>query len=152
MKVKEIMTAGPRAVLPGDTVRRAAEVMRELNIGAVPVVEDLKSTKLRGIITDRDIAVRCTAEGHAPGCLVRQHMTAMPLQTIHPDEDISAVFEEMERAQVRRIPVVSSVGALVGIVAQADLATQVGPTQPAKIEELLEFVSAAGPAVPIAHS
>ena len=152
MKVKEIMTEGPRAILPGDTVRQAAEMMRELNIGAVPVVEDLKSKKLSGIITDRDIAVRCTAEGHVPGCLVRQHMTAMPLQTIHPDDDVSAVFEEMERAQVRRIPVVTPVGALVGIVAQADLATKVGPTQPTKIEELLEYVSVPGPAVPMLHS
>jgi CBS domain-containing protein len=141
MKVKEIMTAGPRAILPGDTIRQAAEVMRELNIGAVPVVEDMKSKKLSGIITDRDIAVRCTAAGHAPGCLVRQHMTAMPLRTIHPDDDVAAVFEEMERAQVRRLPVVTPVGALAGIVAQADLATKVGPIQPLSVEEVLERVS-----------
>jgi len=152
MKVKEIMTAGPRAVLPGDTVRRAADVMRELNIGAVPVVEDLTSKKLSGIITDRDITVRCTSAGHTPNCFVRQHMTAMPLQTIHPDDDVSEVFEKMERAQVRRIPVVTPEGVLVGIIAQADLATKVGPAQPRQIEELLEFVSASGPAVPVGRA
>ena len=145
MKVKEIMTAGPRTILPGDTVRRAADVMRELNIGAVPVVEDLTSKRLSGIITDRDIAVRCTVEGHAPACLVRQHMTAMPLHTVHPDDDVSLVFEEMERAQVRRLPVVTPEGVLVGVVAQADLATKVGPAQPGEIEKLLESVSASGP-------
>jgi CBS domain-containing protein len=152
MKVKEIMTAGPRAILPGDTVRRAADVMRELNIGAVPVVEDLTSKRLSGIITDRDIAVRCSAAGHAPTCFVRQHMTAMPLQTIHADDDVSAVFEEMERAQVRRLPVVTPEGILVGIVAQADLATKVGPAQPGEIEKLLESVSTSGPVVLIEHA
>lgn len=142
MQVREIMTADPRAILPTDTVRRAADVMRELNIGAVPIVEGLTSKKLSGIITDRDIAVRCTAAGHAPACLARQHMTAMPLRTVHPDDDVSVVFEEMERAQVRRLPVVTPQGALVGIVAQADLALKVGPTQPTRMEELLEYVSA----------
>ena len=152
MKAREIMTASPVAVKPGDTVQRAADIMRELNIGAVPVVEDLTSNRLAGIITDRDITTRCTAKGHTPTCFVRQHMTATPLQTIHPDDDVSEVFEEMERAQVRRIPVVTPGGTLVGIIAQADLATKVGPAQPGKIEELLEYVSASGPAVPVGRA
>jgi CBS domain-containing protein len=153
MKAREIMTGAPMTVTPRDTVRRAADVMRELNVGAVPVVEDRVTNMLRGIITDRDITVRCTAEAHASTCLVKDHMTAMPLQTIHPDEDVTRVIEKMERGQVRRLPVITPDGVLVGIIAQADLATRVGPTQPRQVEELLERVSA--PSVPmeaIAHA
>lgn len=153
MKARDIMTAAPMTVTPVDSVRRAADVMRELNVGAVPVVEDRVSNMLRGIITDRDITVRCTAEAHASNCLVKDHMSAMPLQTIHPDEDVSRVIEKMERGQVRRLPVITPDGVLVGIIAQADLATKVGPTQPRRIEELLERVSAASvPSEAIAHA
>jgi CBS domain-containing protein len=129
--------------LPGDSVRRAADIMRELNVGAVPVVEDAKSNLLRGIITDRDITVRCTAEGHAPTCAVKNHMTWLPLETTLPDEDVHEVMAKMERAQVRRIPVVTTEGVLIGIIAQADLATKVGPKEPREIEEFLERLSAA---------
>jgi CBS domain-containing protein len=106
----------------------------------------VKAKMLRGIITDRDITIRCTAEGHAPTCSVRDHMTSLPLQTVGPDEEVHQVMERMERAQVRRIPVVTKEGMLLGIIAQADLATRVGPTEPRDVEEFLERISA--PAVP----
>lgn len=147
MKARHLMTPDPFSVTLSDSVRRAADVMRELNIGAVPVVEDADSPVLRGIITDRDIATRCTSEGHAPVCLVRDHMTATPLTTVELDDDVEVVLEKMERAQVRRVPVVDSSGMLLGIIAQADLATKFGHRAPQKIEELLEFVSA--PSIPL---
>ncbi len=147
MNAREIMTASPVTVLPGDSVRHAADLMRTLNVGAMPVVESTKTKMLRGIITDRDITCRCTAEGHAPDCAVQAHMTPMPLQTVLADEDERVVLDRMERAQVRRLPVVRRDGVLVGIIAQADLATKVGPKEPAEIEELLERVSA--PSIPM---
>lgn len=147
MKARDIMTANPMTVLPGDSVRHAADIMRTMNIGAVPVVENARSRVLRGIITDRDIVIRCTAEGHAPDCLVRLHMTPLPLQTVAADDDELVVLEKMERAQVRRLPVVTRDGELTGIIAQADLATKVGPDEPGEIEELLERVSA--PSAPL---
>lgn len=147
MRARDIMTAHPRTVLPGDPVRRAAEIMRELNIGAVPVVDTSSSRRLRGIITDRDITIRCTAEGHDTGCAVTDHMTLMPLQTALPDDDVHGVLEKMERAQVRRIPVVTEDGVLTGVIAQADVATRLGPSEPRVVEEMLERVSA--PAVPV---
>ena len=146
MKAREIMTPGPVTAIPGDSVRRAADIMRELNVGAVPVVEDAHSNLLRGIITDRDIVIRCTAEGHSPGCPVRNHMTAIPLQTVLPDDDAHEAIQKMERFQVRRIPVVTAGGELRGIIAQADVAMKLGPQEPREIEELLERVSA--PSVP----
>jgi CBS domain-containing protein len=142
MKARDIMTADPFTVTPTDSVRRTADIMRELSVGAVPVVEDPDAPVLRGIITDRDITIRCTAEGHSPFCPVGDHMTPMPLQTVEPDTDVTAVIERMERAQVRRLPVVAADGTLLGIIAQADLATKLGPREPRLIEELLERISA----------
>lgn len=141
MRASDIMTANPRTATPIDTVRRAAGIMRELNVGAVPVVEGASSQMLRGIITDRDIAMRCTAQGHAPHCSVRDHMTSAPLKTVGPDDDVEHVIEVMERAQVRRIPVVNRSGELLGIIAQADVATRFGQQHPREVEELLERVS-----------
>lgn len=142
MKARDIMTAGPMTVVPNDSVRRVADVMQVMNVGAVPVVEDSQSRLLRGIITDRDLVIRCMAEGHIPMCPVREHMTPLPLETALPDDDVQAVIEKMERAQVRRIPVVTTEGVLVGIIAQADIATKLGPSAPEEVEELLERVSA----------
>jgi CBS domain-containing protein len=145
MKAREIMSSDPVTVAPTDTVARAAEVMRDLRIGAVPVVDDPAIPLLLGIITDRDITVRCTSEGHAPMCLVRGHMTPRPLETVTLDDDVSVVIDKMERSQVRRIPVTSDSGILLGIIAQADIATKVGPSEPAQVEELLERISSPEP-------
>jgi CBS domain-containing protein len=143
MNARDIMTADPFCVTPADTVRRAADVMRELDVGAVPVVDEILNPVLRGIITDRDITVRCVAEGHAPTCQVGDHMTPMPLQAVPPETDVADVIRLMETAQVRRIPVVNPDGTLAGIIAQADLALKLGPRYPGTIEELLERISAA---------
>jgi CBS domain-containing protein len=142
MKARDIMTANPRTLAPTETIRHAAAVMRELNVGAVPIVDGASSPKLRGIITDRDIATRCAAEGHAPHCLIRDHMTAAPLQTAFLDDDVEDVIETMERAQVRRIPVVTKEGELLGIIAQADVASRYGQQHPREVEELLVRMSA----------
>jgi CBS domain-containing protein len=148
MNARDIMTAEPFCVTPTDTVRRAADVMRELDVGAVPVVDDILNPVIRGIITDRDITVRCVAEGHAPTCLVRDHMTAAPLQVVRPEADVAEVIQTMEEAQVRRVPVVKADGTLAGIIAQADVATKLGPKYPGTIEELLERISSTS--VPLA--
>ncbi|HUK62599.1 MAG TPA: CBS domain-containing protein, partial [Dongiaceae bacterium] len=99
-------------------------------------------TKLLGVITDRDIAVRCVAEGHpAAECLVRLHMTPAPIDTVKPDADLEDVLALMERDQVHRIPVMEK-GALVGVIAGADIARHCGPRHAKQLEELLEAVSA----------
>jgi CBS domain-containing protein len=76
-------------------------------------------------------------------------MTPLPLQTVRPEEDVHEVIEKMERAQVRRIPVVNAQGELLGIIAQADVANRLGPSEPREVEQLLERVSA--PSVPAMH-
>ena len=141
MNARDLMTTDPITVMPTDTVARAAEVMRDLDIGCIPVAEDPAIPVLLGVITDRDIAVRCVARKHDATCLVRDHMSSPPLQTVHPDADSADVVRKMEAAQIRRIPVVDESGVLLGIVAQADVATKLGPHEPYILDELLEEIS-----------
>jgi CBS domain-containing protein len=142
MKARDIMTPAPVTVSPTDTVAHAAEVMRDLRIGCVPVVDELHLPVLLGLLTDRDITVRCVARHHDPNCLVRNHMTSRRLVTVTPDADVSEIIQKMEFAQVRRIPVVTANNVLMGIIAQADLATKLGHDQPALVEEVVERISA----------
>ena len=141
MLAREIMTARPSCVTPDDPLASAAELMRHLGVGLVPVVENREARRLVGVITDRDIATRCVARAHEPGCRVRDHMSGHGLHTAHAEADVVAVIEMMEREQVRRIPVVRDDGTLVGIIAQADLARKLGPTRPLDVERMLERVS-----------
>ena len=120
MKIADVMTRDVRVIQPDRTVREAARLMDELNVGALPVCN---GRRLIGMVTDRDITVRSTAAGLAPDqSYVREVMTedvAWCRETDHVDQ----VVEEMSRLQVRRIPVVDSSMRLVGIVALGDLAT-----------------------------
>ncbi len=121
MRVRDIMTGDPRSVRPEDTVKDAARVMRDGDFGAVPVID--REKHLSGIITDRDIAVRCVAEGHDGSCTVAEHMTRQT-RTVRSDDDVDRAMEVMRAERVRRVPVVDD-ERVVGIVAQADLARQV---------------------------
>lgn len=142
MHARDIMTQNPQVVTPNDPVERAAAIMRDRNVGAVPVVDDRTHRHLVGVLTDRDIVIRCVAPKHGAGCTVSDHMTHDRLDTVLPDDDVSKVLGLMERDQVRRIPVVDADNRLEGIIAQADIATKLGPSQPLKVEGLLERVSA----------
>ncbi len=122
MKARDIMTANPRCVTTSDSITRAAEIMRDTDVGIVPVVEDSGSMKLAGVVTDRDIAVRIVAEGRDNTVNVRDIMSS-GLATVKPDDDLDRVTELMKSEQVRRIPVVEG-DRLVGIIAQADVARE----------------------------
>lgn len=124
MKIQEIMTKNPNCVTPDATVREAAQVMRKEDVGIVPVVGDHGDRKLVGVITDRDIAVRCIADGHSADSRVGEVMTGNRITTCSVDDDVSSVMAAMQTEKVRRIPIVDERGSLVGIVAQADLVTR----------------------------
>ncbi len=143
MKVRDLMTSDPTVTTADEPIWRAAEIMRELDIGAVPVVDDKGPMHLAGIITDRDVAIRCMAIHHDGACKVGDHMTPTPLATVSADDDAESVVTIMERAQIRRVPVVAHDGKLLGIVAQADVATKLGPKTPDKVEEMLQRISTA---------
>lgn len=127
MKARDIMTPQPFVVLPEDPVWKAAEIMKYEDVGGVPVASSHEKPRLVGLITDRDITLRCVARKHGAGCKVGEHMTPMPLQTVRPDADSAEIVDKMECAQVRRIPVVNESGELLGIVAEVDLAVKLAP-------------------------
>lgn len=141
MRARDLMTPNPRVVTGDTPLSEAARLMRDLNVGLIPVVDDLAHMHLRGVITDRDIVVRHVAERHPQDCRISDHMSAGRMDTVTPDADVSEVMALMERDQVRRI-LVAEGGRLVGIIAQADLALKEGRIEPLKVEEVLERVSA----------
>jgi CBS domain-containing protein len=122
MKARDIMTSNPRVVTASDSISRVAEIMREADVGVVPVVEDSGSMRLAGLVTDRDIAVRVVAEGRDGNVNVRDVMSSRP-KSVGPDDDVNRVTELMKAEQVRRIPVCEG-DRLVGIIAQADVARE----------------------------
>jgi CBS domain-containing protein len=123
MKAHEIMTSKPEVVTPQDPISRAAQIMRDKDVGLVPVVRDTSSMMLEGVITDRDVAVRHVAERHTNDCSVASHMSREHISAVDQSDDVQTVMATMERAEVRRVPVTDKNGKLVGIIAQADIAT-----------------------------
>ena len=140
MSARALMTASPVVVTGEESVRRAARLMREHDIGIVPVVDDRAHMHLCGVITDRDIAIRCAAEHHPAECRVHDHMTRGHLDTVPVDASTEEVIRLMERDQVRRIMVTSG-GRLVGVISQADVALKAGPLEPTRVEAVLERIS-----------
>ena len=140
MRAREIMTPRPEVVTPTDSTQRAATIMRDMDVGFVPVVDDRSHMNLQGVITDRDIAIRHVAEGHSKQCKVQAHMTADGIQTVGPDDDVSRVMEVMRRSQVRRVPVVDN-GCLVGVIAQADVAEEQASSRPEDVARTVEEIS-----------
>ena len=141
MKAREIMTTNPESVTPSDSVQSAARIMRDSDVGIVPVVDDQQSRRLRGVITDRDITVRCVAEGRDGNCRVSDLMSN-DLVTARPDDDVGHIMDRMKSEQIRRVPIVDDNNCLVGIVAQADLALD-GPSDRA-VGEVVEKISEPG--------
>ena len=118
MKVSEAMTREVRLAKPDQSIREAAHLMAELDIGALPVEEN---DRLVGMITDRDIAVRAVAEGRGPDTQVRDVMSS-EIKYCFEDQTIDDVTQNMGDLRVRRLPVVDREKRLVGILSLGDLA------------------------------
>lgn len=121
------MTPSPTACQPENTAIEAAELMRREDCGLVPVVSE--NGKLIGVLTDRDIVVKIVAEGRDARSTAVSEVMSTDLVTCLPQETIETVMEQMATRQVRRIPIVERDGSLVGIVAQADIATRIANPQ-----------------------
>jgi CBS domain-containing protein len=118
------MTREPASCEPGDSIQRAAQLMKTEDVGSLPVVESRANPRVVGIITDRDVVVKVVAEGRtAQTASVRDAMTANPV-TVGEDEDVNHAMSAMADRKVRRIPIVDGSGRLCGIIAQADIATR----------------------------
>lgn len=133
--IREVMTPNPQSVDPSTTVAEAARLMRDHDVGSLPVVEGGKVT---GVVTDRDIAMRAVAEGKDPQNTKVGEVCSGDLVTIDPQQDLDEALRLMARHQVRRLPVVEEDGRLVGVVAQADIATE---STDEKTGELVEEIS-----------
>jgi CBS domain-containing protein len=118
MKVSKCMTRDVELVSPTQTIRDAAQMMAELDAGALPVQQD---DRLVGMITDRDIAVRAVAQGKSPETPVRDVMSPEVLYCFD-DQEIEDVSRNMGEVKVRRLPVVNRDKRLVGIISIGDLA------------------------------
>ncbi|HSE40742.1 MAG TPA: CBS domain-containing protein [Acidobacteriota bacterium] len=121
----EIMTRDPVVVSASDIVQKAAELMKQYDIGPLPVVDAETSRKLIGIITDRDIVINVLAQKKDPSkTKVSEVMSPDPV-TCRESESINEALEKMSSYQIRRIPVVDDNTRIVGIIAQADIATRI---------------------------
>lgn len=119
MRVSELMTPSVETILPMDSLQQAATQMRELDVGSLPVCED---GRLKGMITDRDITIRGVADNKPADTGVGEIMTA-GVTWCYEDQEIQEAAELMKDKQLRRLPVLDRDRNLVGILAQADLAT-----------------------------
>ena len=121
MKIQEVMTANPMWCQPEDTSTKAARIMRELNVGIVPVVKSQADHRLVGVVTDRDLCLGVVAIDQHPQSVSVQKCMTNNMIACQPEEDIQRAADLMEQHQVRRIPVVDQNGILHGMVSTADI-------------------------------
>ena len=139
MKAREIMTANPRTVTPDTQLPEVARLMQSEDVGIVPVVDGAGSRQLLGVVTDRDIALRVVGEGRDPNSVRVSDVMSTNLRTARESDSVDDVMSLMGEQQVRRIPIVDERGALVGIVAQADVVLQASSDK--KAERTVEKIS-----------
>src|SRR5438309_138001 len=119
MQVKDVMTKGAEVVRPDATLQEAANKMKSLDIGPLPVCD---GDKIIGMLTDRDITVRATAEGLDPKQTRVREVMSKELITCLEDQDVKEAAELMQSKQIRRVPVLSRDKRLVGMLSLGDLA------------------------------
>ncbi|MFI6156752.1 CBS domain-containing protein [Kitasatospora sp. NPDC051170] len=131
----DIMHPGAECVREGQTLAEAARIMRDRHVGALPICGD--DDRLLGIVTDRDIVLRCVAEGRDPEQVTAGELALGRPMTVEADEDCEQVLRVMEQYQVRRLPVINHPEhKLVGMISEADIARGLPQAR------LAEFVSA----------
>lgn len=133
--VSEVMTPDPQSVPPEESLRAAAELMQNLDIGVLPVCD---GDTLVGMLTDRDIAVRSVAGGLVPESTCVGDIMSPDLVFCTPEQDIGEAMKLMGDRQVRRLPVIDDSRRLVGIVSLADLALR----QSGHIDKAVRDISA----------
>jgi CBS domain-containing protein len=133
-RVSEVMTRGVEVIAPDASLQRAAQVMDELNVGALPVCA---GGELVGMITDRDITVRATAAGMEPTQHCVKEVMTEQTRWCTEDQTTDEVMKQMGDVQIRRLPVLNAQREIVGIVSLGDLAIR----QSKDTDELLRDVS-----------
>jgi len=138
-KCHEVMTKNPACCLQNDTVSKAAELMKSENVGSIPVIENEQTRKLIGIVTDRDLTLKIVAEGRDAKSTKVDEVMTHKVVTCRTEDDLQKALDAMAEHQLRRIPIVDANNRVVGIIAQADVATRVD--QPEKTAEMVKEIS-----------
>jgi len=133
--IQDVMTRDVETISPQETVQRAAQMMDELNVGAIPVLD---GGKLVGMITDRDITVRSVAAGQAPGSTRVGDVMSTDVRPCTTRQTVDEVLGQMGDVQIRRVPVIDEDSQeVVGIVSLGDMATK----HSAQIDRTLDEIS-----------
>jgi CBS domain-containing protein len=138
MKIREVMTFNPICCLSSDTAQKVAQILRDNNVGSVPVVADEQSRKLVGMITDRDICCSIVAAGFDTKTITIEDFVHTNPVTCRDGENLDKCERAMQQKQIRRIPVIDGDGAVIGIVSQADLALK---DKPEKVSKTVSEIS-----------
>ncbi|MGP3985860.1 CBS domain-containing protein [Streptomyces sp. 3N207] len=132
----DIMNRGANWVPATETLDRAAQLMRELDVGALPVSDPTDpNERMCGILTDRDIVLGCVAAGHDPSRVTAGDLCRGTPRWISADADVNEVLREMETSQIRRLPVIDENKRLIGMISESDLARHLSDRQLAEFVE-----------------
>jgi CBS domain-containing protein len=133
------MTQNPVCCLPTDTVSKAAQLMKDENVGSIPVIEDEGTMKLIGIVTDRDLALQVVAPERNAGLTHVEDVMTYEVITCRSGDDVQKAVDAMSEHQLRRIPVIDADYRIVGIISQADVATHVETS--VEVAEMVKEIS-----------
>jgi CBS domain-containing protein len=123
---RDIMHGNPRYIPATETLDRAARLMRELGVGALPISDT--DERMIGILTDRDIVVKCVARGQNPAKMTAGDLAQGTPRWIDAGADVAEVLNEMQSNRIRRLPVVEN-KRLVGMISEADIAQHLSDDQ-----------------------
>lgn len=133
---REIMTPGAECIGENQSLEEAARRMRDLDVGALPICGE--NNRLQGVLTDRDIVVRCLAIGTDPRAVKAGQLAQGKPVTIGADDSVEAALDTMQAHQVRRLPVIDGHD-LVGMISQADIARHLPEDRVGELVELISF-------------
>ena len=138
-KCNELMTKNPVCCLQNDTVSKVADLMKSKDIGPIPIIDSQQTKKLVGIVTDRDLALKIVADGRNPKSTKAEEVMTREVVTCRAEDDLQNALDAMSGHKLRRIPVIDHNSRIVGIIAQADVATRVD--QPEKTAAMVREIS-----------
>ena len=141
-KCNDVMTKDPFCCLPDDTVVKAAQLMKAKDIGSLPVIKSENAKSLIGIVTDRDLALEIVAEGRDPKNTKVEDVMTDTIVSCRAEDNLQEVMDVMSVYQLRRMPVVDDENRIIGIIAQADVATRTD--QPERTAEVIKGISQPG--------
>jgi len=123
MNVAEVMTRNPEVIRPDTIIKQAAETMKKLDVGLLPVCD---GERLVGMLSDRDITIRGTAAGLDPAKTRAEQIMTREVAYCLDDKEIKEAVRIMEEKQIRRLPIVNHEKKLVGVVSLGDIAVRTG--------------------------